>query len=125
MAKFRLTTEHLYWWPVAIEMPDPDRPGKWTTQSMTMQFASMTSEEARKMSARIAELPTQAERQAAEHDILIACCRDWRDVLDEDGEPLPFSEEALRGALSLVWYRVGIYTAFAKSQQSEAGRRGN
>lgn len=125
MAKFRLTTEHKYWWPVTIDLPDPDKPGKWTTQSMTMQFVSMTADEARAIQERIDGLPTDKERAEAQHDHLIAASCDWRDVVDDDGEAVPFTQEALRSALSITWYRVAIYRAWAKSQVAEEGRKGN
>lgn len=123
--KFKLTTEYLYWWPVTIKLPDETLPGKWTTQTFTMQFAAMTEGRGRALQAEIEALPTEEERNARKHDVLLECARDWRDVTDEHGQPVEFSRDALNQALGIVWFRMAILTAWARSLAGEDARRGN
>ena len=123
--KFKLTTEYLYWWPVTISLPDENLPGKWIKQSFTMQFATMTEERSRALTAEIEALPTEKERNARKHAALLEVARDWRDVTDEHGQPVEFSPELLSQALGVVWYRTGIYQAWARSLAGEDARRGN
>ena len=125
MAKFRPTTNYLYWWPVTVTLPDENQPGKWAKQNFTMQFALLPEERSREIQAEIEALKTDDERNARKHDALIEVCRDWRDVVDDDKQPIPYSAELLREALGVVWYRQGIYDAWATSLAGEQPRRGN
>jgi hypothetical protein len=123
--KFKLTTNLLYWWPVTITLPDENSPGKWVKQSFTIQFAVMTEERSRALQAEIEALQTDDEKNARKHDALLEVVRDWRDVVDDDKQPVPFSPELLTQALGVVWYRTGIYQAWARSLSGEDARRGN
>ncbi|TIV68873.1 MAG: hypothetical protein E5V89_21210 [Mesorhizobium sp.] len=123
--KFVLAKEHLYWWPVTVDMPDPDKPGKWLKFSYTHQFVSVGNDEAIALQKEIAELKDDAEKAARQHDMLVKASRNWRDVVDEDKQEVPFSEEALRAALEHTWYRAGLYNAYFKSLTSDEARKGN
>jgi len=123
--KFQLSTEYLYWWPVTITLPDENQPGKWVKQNFTMQFAAIDEDRAKEIHAEISALPSEEERNARKHDLLVEACRDWRDVIDGKKQPLPFSRELLVQALGVVWYRTGIYEAWARSLAGEEARKGN
>ena len=127
MAKFKLTTEHLYWWPVTVFLPNPDakRAGEVISQSFKMQFLSMSLDDARAMAAEIAALPAE-ERDRRQHEELERVSRDWNeDVVDDDNLPIPFSLEKLRAAMQAPWFRIGLYQAYVKSLSGEAARKGN
>lgn len=124
-AKFRLVTEHLYWWPVVVKMPHPEKSGKWQELSFEARFAMVGEDQAREEAEAIAALETEAERLAARHDTLIGATRDWRGVVDGAGAEIPFSAELLRQAMGQVWFREGLYRAYNNSLFPEEARRGN
>ncbi len=124
-AKFRLVTEHLYWWPVEIKMPSATRSGAWDTHSFEAQFAAVPASEARKIAGEIAALASAEERAEREHAVLIGAVRDWRNVVDDDDQPVPFSEDALRQAMELGWFRNGLYRAYFRSLVHDDARLGN
>ena len=125
MTKFILAKEHLYWWPVEIKLPDPNRAGHFQTQKFQMLFLAMPTDEARALTKEIEALP--ADQQAdREHEHLIRVCRNWNeDVVGEDKKPVPFSEDGLRQALQFPWFRQGLYTAYLNSLRGEEARKGN
>lgn len=122
--KFVLASEHLYWWPVTVEMPHPDKAGQWVKQSFTMQFAAIDEDDARKKAREIAKMPEE-DRGDHQHDMLISACRNWRDVADENGSDITFSPETLRLALNQPWFRAAVYNAYARSLASDGARKGN
>ncbi|MER9851249.1 hypothetical protein NKJ55_28815 [Mesorhizobium sp. M0106] len=123
--KFVLVKEYVYWWPVKIELPDPENPGKWKIMSYTHQFVGVDEDEAIALGKEIEALATPEEKKAREHDLLIKASRGWRDVVDEERNPVEYSEEVFRQALQQTWYRVGLYSAYANSLASPAARKGN
>ncbi|MER8964494.1 hypothetical protein NKI25_02020 [Mesorhizobium sp. M0808] len=123
--KFVLAKEYLYWWPIKIELPDPDKPGKWKTMSYTHQFAGVGEDEANALNKEIEALPTAEAKRAREHDLLIKASRGWRDVVGEDGNEVEYSEDVFRDALQQTWYRVALYNAYAASLASPEARKGN
>ncbi len=122
--KFVLASEHLYWWPVTVEMPHPDKPGQWVKQSFTMQFAALGEDVANAKARAVAKMAPE-EQADHQNDALIDACRDWRDVTDPSGAEIPFSTELLKQALNQPWFRVGLYNAYGRSLASEGARKGN
>ncbi|CDX19603.1 conserved hypothetical protein [Mesorhizobium sp. ORS 3359] len=123
--KFKLIDEYTYWWPVTVDMPDPDKPGKVVSQSFTMKFQAMRADDGVAMMKEIAALPTIEERSAKEHEELMRVCKGWRDVVDEKGDEVEFSEAALRAALQFAWFSRGLYKAYARSLAPDEARKGN
>ncbi|MBE0695073.1 MAG: hypothetical protein IH590_18500 [Aquamicrobium sp.] len=123
--KFVLTSEHVYWWPVKVRLPDPDpkRAGKIVEQEFMMQFAAISSDEARAVMEEIAALP-EAERAEREHDLMLRVARDWSGVYAQDGE-VAFSPDVLKSMLGIGFYRLAIYRAYNDSMTGEAARKGN
>jgi len=122
--KFQLTDTYRYWWPVTVEMPDPEKPGKAVKQSFTVQFEALGQDEGEAMNQRIAALPEDEQKQH-KHEAILRVCKDWRDVTDADGKPVPFSDEVLRQMLQYSWIRLAIYQAYADSLVPGAARKGN
>ncbi len=124
--KFVLTKEHTYWWPVKVAIPDPDpaRAGKLIEQEFRMQFVSIGQDEAQALADEIAALEPK-ERAAREHDLILRVSKDWADIVDEDQQPVPFSEEMFRAAMQSPFYRAAVYRAYNASMRGEAARKGN
>lgn len=123
--KFKIVDEHIYWWPVEVRIPDPDKPGKTVTQSFTMQFQAIPADESAAMMKEIQELPTAEARQARQHEELVKVCKNWRDVTDDKGEEVPFSTEALKACLQFSWFSRGLYNAYGRSMAPDEARKGN
>ena len=123
--KFRLADEYLYWWPVEVGIPDPERAGKTIRQKFEARFRAIPADEAQAMQADVEAIADPAERFEAEHRLLTTALTDWRDVIGEDGEPADFTSETLRQAMRHSWFRLGLYRAFVESLSGEGGRRKN
>ena len=123
-AKFKLVTEHLYWWPVDIKMPSTTKPGSWDSHTFEVQFSAVPQSEARRIGLEIAALPVE-ERAEREHEVLISAVRDWRNVVGEDGQPAAFSPATLHQAMEMGWFRLGLYRAYVRSLANDEARLGN
>lgn len=125
--KFRLVTEHVFDWPIDISVPDPANPGKFLKQKMTGKFRFISRDEAYRQRDFLAGLKSEEEREQHEHDVIRTALIGWNenDVLDEDGQPVPFSSEALEQAIQLHWFRQGVYRAYEKAMLGDGARRGN
>lgn len=123
---FRMTAEHLYWWPVEIRVPsaDAEKAGELELMTMKLQFAAIDRDEANKLSAEIAALP-EKERETREHAHLERVARNWADVIDDDSNPVPFSMATLRQAMQRSWFRIGVYKAYVASINGDEARTKN
>ena len=120
--KFILTSEHRYWWPVKVAIPDPDptKAGDYLEMEFKMQFDSLPRDEADKISTLM--------RSDASHAYadLKRVARDWDDnVVDDKGKTIPFSPEAFDELLNISWYRLAVYRAWGASLVDEKARLGN
>ncbi|ESY49019.1 MULTISPECIES: hypothetical protein [unclassified Mesorhizobium] len=122
--KFKLVEDYTYWWPVTVDLPDPDKPGKVVKQSFTIQFKPISGDESAALIKEIQALPPE-ERLARQHEELLRSSKDWRDVTDENGEQVPFTEAALKACLQHSWFSRGLYKAYAQSLTPDEARRGN
>lgn len=124
--KFKMTAEHLYWWPVEVQQPstDPKKAGQLETMAMNILFAAIDRDEAKAADEEIAKLPV-AERAAREFEHLEKAIRGWDEVEDEDGHPVPFSLETFRQAMQRTWFRIAVYKAYAASLAGDEARRKN
>lgn len=120
--QFVLIEEHLFWWPVTVSLPDPDRPGAVMEQAFEVQFLALPRDEAIAMDSAYAALKTHEEREAHEHDLLRRVVRDWKDVVDEKKAAVAYSEAMLDKALQFAWVRTGFYRAYAQAMSGEAAK---
>lgn len=120
--KFTLTRKHLYWWPVkvAVPHPDKDRAGEQLEMEFRMQFESLPRSEA----DRLAEL-MKADPSAHAHADIRLVARDWDGVVDDDGDAVAFTAEALDEFMQISWYRLAVYRAWGASLVGDAARLGN
>lgn len=121
---FRRVSQHLFWWPVAVLMPHPERAGTIEEQSFEMRFEAMPVARAREIEEARGNLPPK-ERAAHDFDFLFEICRNWRDVEDDDGAVVPFSHEELSGQLQYPWFRDGVLGAYGRAISGQAARLGN
>ncbi len=125
--KFKVAKERLFWWPVKVAVPDPDpaRAGKMIQQQFNMQFLSMPQDDAKKEQIKLAGMDLQ-ERIDREHDLLKSVCRDWDDqVVDEDGQAIPFSKEMLSSLIADNFFRIGLYSAYQEAMSGDGARLKN
>lgn len=124
--KFTLTKTHRYWWPVKVRVPDPDQPGKILEQELKLQFEARDREASIASQEAYAKLKTPREQADAEVAELRAICRNWDGVVDGNGNPVEFTDEAFALALSQAWFRIAVWEAHNKSLLGiEAPAEGN
>ena len=115
--KFVPTDKCLYWWPVKVRRPDPEAAGKVIEEEFEMQFEVLDEAESERIAEERAALKTEKERVAHERGWLQRVCRNWRNVVDNTGAPVPFS--AFASFLALPWARIAIYRAYGESLSGE------
>ena len=123
--QFKLAKTYRYWWPVTVQIPDPETPGKIIEQQLKIEFEPMPQADLTTAQEESAKLKTLCE--VTDHGIRqvkrVVC--NWDGVVDDDGKPVPFTAEALEQALQHAWFRAGINKALSESQNGEEARQGN
>ena len=123
--QFKLAKTYRYWWPVTVQIPDPEIPGKIIEQQLKIEFEPMAQAALTTAQEESAKLKTL--REVTEHGIRqvkrVIC--NWDGVVDDDGKPVPFTADALEQALQHAWFRTGINKALSESQNGEEARQGN
>ena len=123
--KFILTETNQYWWPVKVQMPDRNNPGKFITYELEVLFEPESQDKALDRLEEGSKLTSPRARMEHERKQLFDVCRDWRGVEDEDGNAYKFTPENFRRALNQSWFRRAIYNAYADSLNGEEARLGN
>ena len=123
--QFKLAETYRYWWPVTVMVPDPANPGKFLKQELKVELEPLPTDElmaAQELSSSLATM-----REVTDHGIqqIQRVVKNWSDVVDPDGEIVPFTPEKLEMALQHAWFRAGIQRALVASQNGEAPRLGN
>lgn len=123
--QFKLSNSHRYWWPVRVRIPDPECPGCIIEQTLKVQFEPLSRDElldAQEKAARLRDFRELAEHEAAQSRRIV---KNWDGVVDDAGEPVPFSPEHLDRALGQSWFRKAVQDALTESMNGEAARLGN
>lgn len=125
--KFKLASTHLYWWPVKVTVPHPDKSkaGEMLEMTFKMQFEALPRDEALALSETLTKMtPAQADKHR--YDDIMRVVRDWdEDVLDDNDVPLAFSNDRLAAFMDLSWFRLGVYRAWKDSLIGDVARQGN
>lgn len=121
---FKVVTKHLFWWPVTVRMPDPDEAGKLVSQSFEMQFLALPRDRAMAIDEAVSALPPE-KRPAHIWDFIVEVSRNWRGVVNDDKQEVPFSAELLRLQLEFPWFGHAVAEAYSQASRGEAGRLGN
>jgi len=123
--QFVPTATYTYWWPVNIDLPDPNRSGQWKRESFEMLWKATKFDEARELRKEVDAITDPDERSARQHDLILNAAADWRYVVNGKDE-VPFSREMLTTMLNAgPWYLVGLYKSWGDSLNKEEARRGN
>ena len=136
---FKLVKTLTTWWPVKVYEPDPERPGTFQEQEFEIEFEILDREEVKKnqkdrrdllaeyetdtTEARLAEL--QEKLDALQERDFKRVVRNWRGVIDDDKQPLAFTNEVLLLALKRDHVREGISVAYSEAIDTGKARLGN
>lgn len=121
---FAVTKKRLFWWPVTVRIPHPDKAGAFEAHSFEMQFEAMSLERAREIDAGTASLSGGAS-EVRPFAFLREVCRGWRDVVDEAGESVPFTPEAFGAQLQFGWFSTAVFEAYQEAVSGQEPRLGN
>lgn len=136
---FKMVKTLTAWWPVKVYEPDPEKPGQFVEHSFEIEFEILdrdqVDEHARQRAAifddaegepspeRLREIERKLdERQTKEFQ---RCVRNWRGVLDDEGNVFPFTNENLLVALKRNNIREGILVAYREAVDTGKARLGN
>ena len=136
---FRLVDTLTCWWPVTVYEPDPGKPGAFAEYSFEAELEILdrdaqraNADERDAILLRAQEDPSEAKLKAANREldeqekrVLRRIVKNWRNVVGEDGQPLPFSNEAFDRALARQAIREGFNVAYAEAIDTGKARQGN
>ena len=123
--KFTIAKNHRYWWPITVRMPDPDNAGEIVEQKLLVQFEPLPRDELVAAQERATELKTLREIVAHETAQAVRVVRNWEGVIDDAGDPVPFTADLLVQSLQQSWFRKAINDALTASMNGEAAASGN
>ncbi len=122
---FKLVTTHLFRWPVVARVPSATAAGALEEAGFEVVFEALSRDEAAALTESMAAATTLRAIADAETAQIIRVVRGWSDVVDGEGDEVPFSEEALRAAAEFPWFRQAIARAYGEAMSGEAARLGN
>ena len=100
---FKMTQSSTYTWPVTVLMPADG--GKFDKSTFDVEFRRLTVDE-------IKGLEDQDETGRAQCKAIVT---GWKGVVDDKGDDVPFSDNALDTMLAWAPVRAAILTAFRES----------
>lgn len=125
---FVLAKQYEFTWPVTVTLPDEK--GKHVTRTFTGHFRMMEQGEFKEMNdalqRALAEDISQAQDTTTE--IVVRTMTGWDEVVDEDNQPIAFSEDTLRAACRFGPICRAIYEAYKDAVNPDgvkARRKGN
>lgn len=127
------------WWPVKVQQPDPEKPGQMTEYSFEIEFEILDRDETRRMDDERTALLKQVETDASEENLrkiqdeleaqavssFRRVIRNWRGIVDEDKNPVPFSEATFAAAMRHNRIRAAINRAYQEAIGEDKARLGN
>jgi hypothetical protein len=103
---FQLKRDRTFSWPVDVEVPADG--GAFAKQRFTARFKEVSGD-------RLVELAKARPGEGDVH-ILREVVVGWgEDVQDEDGSPLPFSEETLGRMIAVPYVRLALLRTYAEA----------
>lgn len=122
---FTLAKERLYWWPIKPDVPSSTKSGNWEQHSFEMQFKAIAQDRVDEIERQLKDLPPD-EQFKRKHEIILEVAVDWRQVVDEDKQPVPFSTDMLDNAMRAEsWFRLAVYRDWTASLFKTEARKGN
>lgn len=104
---FKLKLDPAYWWPVNNPQPVD---GQWIDQVFDAQFVRMEPEA---FEAFMGEVRAQ---RLLDSQVVPRIVTDWRKVVDEKGQPIPFTSDMLAAMCRLPGAASNIVKAWMESQ---------
>lgn len=121
---FEVSAEPLqHWWPVVVKAPSSTTPGAIVEHRFEVLFETLEHDEAEKIDNEVsaAELAGDVSKRNV---LLRRVVKDWKGVVDQKQQPIPFSTEVLDKVLQLTWNRIGFNRAWTAYQNGDP-RLGN
>lgn len=136
---FKLVKTLTAWWPVKVFEPDPENPGKFVSFEFQAEFEILDREEVGKNEAARAAVFAEFEGAAGDDRLrelqrklddlqtreFLRVMRNWRGVVDDNDQPLTFTEQGLLQALKRNHVREAISVAYAEAIDTGKARQGN
>lgn len=115
---FVLQDRYRFDYPVIARLGVDDK-GKSIEQRFTVTFEPLNVAETAELDEDPGAL-TIADRVAKQDELLRRTIVDWKDVVDGDAKPVPFSTEALDAALSWGLIKIALYQAYTRAMSGQA-----
>lgn len=119
---FVISKKQAYPWPVTVKTPDPARPGKWQSQTFTATFRRLPPLEVQEQLARLTgrdlsdpDGMSAEERFSRESEFLDEVLLGWDGITDDEGVPVPCTEESRAAVLDIIEVRRAVFDAFFAS----------
>lgn len=136
---FKLVKTLTAWWPVKVYEPDPENPGKFVSFEFQAEFEILDREEVGKNEAARAAVFAEFEGATGDNRLrelqqklddlqtreFLRVMRNWRGVVDDNDQPLTFTEQAFLEALKRNHVREAISVAYAEAIDTGKARQGN
>lgn len=136
---FKLVKTLTTWWPVKVYEPDPEKPGTFFEQEFEIEFEILDDDAVKvHRDARTAILEaatadtsenglaeTTQKLEDLDRSHFLRICRNWRQVVDDDKEPVIFTEQILLQALKRAHVREGIIVAYNEAIDTGKARLKN
>ncbi|GHC42293.1 hypothetical protein GCM10007291_50160 [Gemmobacter nanjingensis] len=119
--KFVLSKSIGICWPVTVQMPDPENPGKTVPSTLLALIKTQGQDDFLAAQEDIAKARGLRAQAKAERDYLASRVVGWtwEDAFDDRGEPMPYSADALHLALQQGWFRKAIWRALNEIAMGE------
>ena len=113
---FKTMQDLTYEWPVTVYVPKNG--GKFFKATFTAEFRVLSQDEIDRVLANIRE-------NDADTNFAGECLAGWKEVQDDDGSELVYSDGAKAKLLNIPYVRNAVVTAFFESISGGAARRKN
>lgn len=113
---FKIAQNPSYKWPVSVHVPSDG--GKFVKATFTAEFKALAQDEI----DGIIRDGREGDRNA---DLCRECLSGWSSVQDDDGNDLPYSDEAKAKLLNITYVRQALLEAFFESITGGSAKRKN
>ncbi len=136
---FKLVQNLTVWWPVKVIEPDPEKPGSFVEHTFEVELEILDRDYSKNRDAMRVELLKTAEADPSEENLkrvqaeldafdtasFTRVVKNWRGVIGEKDEVIPFSNETFAAALKLERIRVALNRAYQDAIDQDKARLGN
>ncbi len=123
---FRLVEVRRAWWPVAF--PGVTEEGEVIDNRIELRFRLVGEDAVAALVGKAESVGAAADEQGvpftvAAAQVLALFVEDWRGIAAENGEPLPFGQEAFARLLSVPNVFAAVLAAYGACRRAERGQR--